>query len=304
MLKALKRIGQRFRLELAFVKHERIGRKRHRADADERFDLENRSAEITRVENTIRAEVSARFDTEVSAAGETEDIALRALSDAEDVERLMRRHFKSELDPLYDELERLKSQLSEAYEAKSAAYHRLQSAQSSLRSWYATSDRPFFGNSGRELPYRSFFGQDLRGRDSLKYKRDDAASDIGDAKDAITRLKRRKSEIGSEIGSIKEDRSRARELREQGLTGKIAADQVHACRTALAAATAEKLTVLEAQAAFAAHLAQQHGLAELRAELEALKAERKAFLKSFSAPEEKARRKKEFERTFGGDIVA
>lgn len=304
MFKAIKRIGQRFRLEVAFISHEREARRCHLINADSQFDIAGLKSKIAGIEKAIEREVKEKFDHKVSEIAAKEGHASSALATAEGNQRLLQRDFKTELAPLYDELERLKHELSGAYEEKSEAYERLSSAKNSLDSWYAKSDRSFFGNKGKELPKYSFFGQSLSDRDYYKRQRDSAASDVSDAKSEIARLKGRKTEVGAQIGSIKQDRARMHELRDRGLNRKIAAENVDTCRSALADATLERQNILRAQSCFATELAARHQITELQDQLNTLKSEREAFLKVFSAQEQKAKRRQDFERLFNGNNPA
>lgn len=304
MFKAIKRIGLRFKLEFALISHEREARRCHHIDADSRFDIAGLKSKIEGIEEAIEREVKAEFDHRVTKVSAKEGHASSALATAEINQRLLQRDFKTELAPIYDELERLKHELSGAYEEKSEAYKRLSSAQSSLERWYAKSDRYFFGNKGRELPKYAFFGQSLSDRDFYKRERDSAASDVSSAKGKIERLKARKTAVGVQIGSIKQDRARMHELRDRGLNRKIVAENVGTCRTALAAVTLEKQNILQARSSFAAELAEHHQISGLRDQLNALRSEREAFLERFSAPEQKAQRRQDFERLFNGNNPA
>jgi hypothetical protein len=90
------------------------------------------------------------------------------VQEAERVAGLFRRDYKSEIGPLYDELNAIKAALAVAYEEKAHAHARLSAAKSSLNAWYAKSERHFFfGNGGRQLPKRAIFGQDLKRRTRL-----------------------------------------------------------------------------------------------------------------------------------------
>lgn len=298
MFKAIRRIGLRLRLEVFCIKHERSAHRRHRADADLHFDIFGLASEITKSEHAVEKEVNGEFGHKLSEAAAQEVHASSALTIAEDNQRLLQRDFKSELDPLYDELARLRQLLSEAYEEKSAAYERLSSAKSSLDSWYAKSDRTFFGNKGKQLPEHAFFGQDLSDRDRHKGQRDSAASDLDDAKRNIARLKGRKSEVGAQIAIIKQDRARMHELRDRRLNRKTAAEHVADCKSSVAAAISATQKVRCARSCYEADLSEQHKLIELRTRLIAMQAQREAFLKTFAAPDEKAKRRSEAERLF------
>ncbi len=304
MFKVIKRIGQRFRLEVAFISHEREARRCNLIDADSRFDIAGLKSKIAGIEKAIEGKVKAKFDHKVSEFSAREGYASSALAIAKDNQCLLERDFKAELARLYDVLERLKRELAEAYEEKSEAYERLSSAKNSLDSWYAKSDRDFFGNKGKELPKKAFFGQSLNDRDYYKSQRDSAASDVSDAKSEIEKLRGRKAEVGAQIRSVKQDRARMYELRDRGLNRKIAAENVGTCRTALEAATLERRNILRAQSSFAAELAGYHQITELRDRLSALILERKSFLEAFSTPEQKAKRRRDFERLFNQNSPA
>ncbi|MEQ1514896.1 MAG: hypothetical protein ABL931_00235 [Usitatibacteraceae bacterium] len=298
MFKSIRRIGLRIKLEIAFIKNERDAHRNHLADADSRFDIAGFEAEITAIESAIEREVKTEFDTKTSAVAAKERHASSALALAESNQRLMKRDFKSELDPLYDELSRLKDNLSDAYERKSDAHKRLSSAKSSLNSWYAKSDRNFFGNKGKKLPKHAFFGQDLSDRDSYKRQRDSAAYNLSAAQNEINRLKGRKRAITAMVGTIKQDRAQMQELRDSGLNRKLAAEHVAHCRAAVSKANIEAARILHDRSIFEAELMERYMLPTLRQRLMAMSLDRDAFVNSFGLPDEKSKRRQAFEQHF------
>ena len=118
----------------------------------------------------------------------------------------------------YDTLNRLKAELSGAYED-------LNSAKTDLDAWYRKSKGNFIGNGGKKLPRHAFFGQSTSDRDSLKHKKDSIYKNIQGLKSDKTRIYNNEIKPAKEsIGRIKEDQKRLRRLRTKGET-KTSLDQ-------------------------------------------------------------------------------
>lgn len=129
------------------------------------------------------------------------------------------RNFQSEIDKNqnrktsgYDTLNRLKAELSDAYED-------LNSTKTDLNNWYQKSKGNFIGNGGKKLPKHAFFGQSTGDRDSLKHKKDSIYKNIQGLKSDKTRIYNNEIKHAKlNIGRIKEDQKRLRVLRSKGET--------------------------------------------------------------------------------------
>lgn len=137
------------------------------------------------------------------------------------------RNFQSEIEKNqdrkisgYDTLNRLKAELSDAYED-------LNSAKVDLDAWYRKSKGNFIGNGRRKLPKHAFFGQSTSARDSLKHKKDSIYKNIQDLKSDKTRVYNNEIKPAKEnIGKIKEDQKRWRGLSTKGQTKTCLANKV------------------------------------------------------------------------------
>ena len=129
------------------------------------------------------------------------------------------RNFQREIDKNqnrktsgYDTLNRLKAELSDAYED-------LNSTKTDLNNWYQKSKGNFIGNGGKKLPKHAFFGQSTGDRDSLKHKKDSIYKNIQGLKSDKTRIYNNEIKHAKlNIGRIKEDQKRLRVLRSKGET--------------------------------------------------------------------------------------
>ncbi|EED31254.1 hypothetical protein NOR53_2828 [gamma proteobacterium NOR5-3] len=184
--------------------------------------------------------------------------------DAEAVQELFNRHFKTELDQIYATKKEIYEQLDDAYgelaaikividsqyRRKDAAFSDLNIAKNEVDRWYrrSNSHMPFYGSAGRKINRNSWFSQDFNDLDRAKSERDDAYSRVVKAKDAIGRTKRSRDVIYSnveglknQVGALRERtravkaaRRRYYELKKEGVdrrTAKVALDRLLARRT-------------------------------------------------------------------------
>lgn len=301
MFNAIRGLFRRAQCEVAFAKEERAAKKRHFEQAASLFDTSAMDDQIQQLQVSIEQAASRKFGTQLSNALREERAAASAYRDAEEKYRLLHRDFKSELAPLYDELNKIKTRISEAYAEKSNAYDRLDSAKSSLNSWYNRSERTFFGNGGKKLPEQAWFGQDLSDRDYYKRSRDNAASDIDIAKRKINSLRRQKADVGKQIGAIKEARKAMFALRDEGLNRKTS--ERHLSKTAQSAATKAnaRRAVEKLRCDFLHECQLQCGLPSLISKVKRKISDRKDFELRFDHTSERAARKKRFEEMFYGN---
>jgi hypothetical protein len=132
---------------------------------------------------------------------------------------LFARNFESEIDKSqnrksagYDTLNRLKNEISGAYED-------LNSAKMALDHWYRKSKGNFIGNGGKKLPKHAFFSQDISDRDSLRNRKNSIYERIQALKGEKDRVFNNEIKPAKEsIGKIKEDQQRLRGLRAKGET--------------------------------------------------------------------------------------
>lgn len=299
MLDTIRRWFQRAKVEAAFVRHEWSAHRDHLKEAASKFDTSRLEVDIERAEALVEDAVNRAFGWKLVEGRNAEVAAQTAIREAERVAGLFSRDFKSDIGPLYDELNTIKAALAVAYDEKALAHARLSSAKSSLNAWYARSERHFFfGNGGRELPKRAIFGQDLSDRDYYKRQRDSAAQEIGEAKYEIDRLKARKAQVGYRIGAMKRDREEWYNLRQIGVNSKSAAQQVTTAYRLASEKHQHRVELEAAQLRFRSASVVEQQLPKLRANLQRMKAERKDFEASFALPEERAKRRRRFETEF------
>ncbi|MBY8338405.1 hypothetical protein KYN89_15255, partial [Alteriqipengyuania sp. NZ-12B] len=280
--------------ELAFLRREISAARVNLEEANRRFDTTEAVAAIKQCEAEIAHAVDKRFSASLNAAATKVDEAQRQLARAISIEKLLKRSFEAELEPLYQQHRNLKEQLNEAHEEKSDAWDRLNSAKSSLDHWHARSKRNFMGNKDRELPRYSLFGQNLSDRDHYKDQRDSAWRDIEEAKDEIEAIKAKLAQLNAEIATVKSDRALMKQHRSDGLNAKLATENSAAARERLDSAKVPLQRLGKEKEDFRRELELEKRLSELRAKPDALRWNRAAFLETFRSPEQRAIRKSAF----------
>lgn len=291
-LAKLKGANRERKIRLAFPTFEAAKRAEHLQISLRKFPTGALEEEVHKLMGDVREEVRAKFEGPIV---ELENEVARVGSEiAQTKEELaiLQHSYKSELDPLYEQLNVLSIETKAAQDGKQKSYADLEKAKERINSWHNKSKRsPFlFGNGGTELPRHSFFGQSLGDLDGYKADKSSASRDIARIRDQLAKLNERRSEIHQGISVIKAARQRMFDLKEQGrsvnrlqlsLSRQQATFLEHASR--LAGLRTERGNALDAAR-------YRTGAFEIERLILALKLKRDDFVKSFDDPEVAAAR--------------
>lgn len=291
MLKQVKRFTAYVRFEFAFQKRERSQRKAHLLNADLRYSTTKLESEISQISAQITLEINDKFANRRSQL--LSDILL-VESDISEIAAnlsIFQRNYKSELQPIYDELDVVKASLQRCYAAKDDAYDDLKSAKASIDSWYGKSDRYIFGNKDRKLPQHSFFRQSHGDLAEYKSDRDEAHDEIGEISKKIGRLKSQKDRLKSSLDAIKADRDKWHTLRNQGINSKMLSIELDLKNTELTTFRNAQMAVENEVLAETAAKQSQYGLFERETQIENLKKQKSDFIALFFSDRAKLKRR-------------
>lgn len=291
MFEQMKRFTAYIQFEFAFQKHERSQKKAHLSNAEIRYSTAKLEDEVSQISAQIAQEIQAEYGARRNHLVNNINEAEFELSQIGVKLSICQRNYKGELQPIYDELEDIKEDLQSLHEAKTRAYSELNSAKSLISSWHTESDGYFFGNRGKKIPQKSFFGQSLDDLQSYKRRRDNAHYEIGAFSDKIAHLKSEKEELRLSLGAIKQDRNIMNTLRNEGLNSKILTIEfdhknarVNAMRKALTSLETKVHTVtLEKQ--------KQYGLLDRREKIQSSIKRKSDFIASFFTDQAKSERR-------------
>lgn len=269
------------RIAFAYLGYERECKKQWVAAAE-------RSFSTSRVEQDIRARmaeplrhVASTFNAPISELEARRANVCRVVSEAKDKLSILERDYKSELDAAYAELNETRAELDECRKNLSDAYDELKEAKSNLDSWYSRAEGNWFGNGGKKLPKHAFFGQDLSDRDSYKYDRDSAASDVGRYKAERTRIQHRMNETRAKVKQIKDARQAMFDLKKAGFDKRIVTSAINTGNNDLRTIGEEIAQTEKSRDQFIHQSKLSLGVYDLEKEVERLLREKDARIKAF-----------------------
>lgn len=259
-------------------------------EAFRKFDHSPYEQEIDRrMADTVR-EVRERFDGPIA-----EIEASNSRSTFEMVRHKRHRDLLSEdhryrLRRAHDQLNKIKPLLDEAYEDRREGFEMRDEAQGNIDWWYRKSERPLFGNRGKEIPKYAFFGQSQNDLARYKDERDEAYACIRNAKERIAEFKPEKQAVSNAIKQLKERQESARRLRALGLSVEIVTKLI-SNESANLEALNQQLSEQEVErAAFLMQRKIALGVDVLEAQIVEMHASKKAHLAAFQAHEAKEAR--------------
>lgn len=269
------------RIAFAYPSYEKQCRKRWIDDAVQTYST-------TRIEQEIKSRmaesmhhVSTAFDALIGELEFNRENVRNVVSDAKAKLALLERDYKTELDGAYKVQNELRAELNICRQNLSAAYDDLNSAKSSLDSWYSRAEGNWFGNGGKKLPNHAFFGQDLSDRDRYKSARDSAASEVGRYKAERTSIERRLDENRSSVVRIKTARQAMFDLKKAGFDKRIVNSTINTGTKDLRTIGEEIAQLMKSRTEYI-HLAKVSlGIYQLETEIERLCREKDAFIKAF-----------------------
>ena len=321
MFKRIKSLILDVRINLDFPRYERQQLIEHERQAQIRFSTMELDIERGKILKAIEYRADSNFNVSISEKEKEKQQYQKPYKEIDSRLSFFLRNYKEELEfiytekedlylkkrALYDELSKIKISLSEAFEEKSNAYSDLNNYKNKIDSWYAKSDRTpwLMGNSGRKIPKNSLFGQNLSELDSYKNYRDSAYKDVQIAKRRIENLKssqhenqlsikdikKRISDLSSQMEQVKKDRSRMYELKKLGYQRKELLAELNKLKTIISLLSVEIDNFLQNKKEFIKHEKYRHGVVDIEAKICKIKAEQSQFLKSFECEVNKQNRK-------------
>ncbi|MGV8867867.1 MAG: hypothetical protein ACOH2S_13150 [Janthinobacterium svalbardensis] len=212
--------GREEKIRLAFPAYEAAKRAEHLNVSLRQFPTGTLEQELHKLMAEVREEVRMKYAESISALEHEIAVIHAEIEKAKKASAkpaVLRRSYKSELAPLYEQLRGLAAESRVAQVAKQEAYAHLESAHEQIENWHNKSKRsPFLaGNSGRALPKHSFFGQSLGDLNGYKVDRSNAASDITRHKKQVELLNSLRREVSQKIELIKAEQQRKFDLKTQ-----------------------------------------------------------------------------------------
>ena len=321
MFEKIKSFFHDIRINLDYPKYERQCRLEHEEQAERAYSTNQLDAERRTLQSKIETQANSKFGSIIKTKREEINRAQSIKKEKEITLSYFTRYYKKELDELYENKDylfskkssiyetkgELSSAISEAFEEKNKAYEELNYYKSQIDSWYAKSDRTpwLFGNSGKELPKHSLFGQSFGDLDSYKYDRDSAYDDVKEAKNRIGDLKQEqhalnseiaeiKQEIGelfNEINQVKKDRSIMYELKKAGHNERDLQRELDGINITIQKTNIELTSSESQKREYIALEKQKYGVIEIESKIKGIKLKKKQFINSFDLEENQQKRK-------------
>lgn len=280
------------KIRLAFPTFEAAKRAEHLRISLRQFPTGALEEEVHKLMGEVREEVRAKFAGPIVALENEVARIGSGIAQASAELVILQHSYKSELDPLYEQLNVLSIETKAAQDEKQKSYADLEKAKERINSWHNKSKRsPFlFGNGGTALPRYSLFGQSLGDLEGYKADKSSASRDIVRLKAQIAKLNERRGEIHQKISVIKAARQKMFDLKEQGRS--VNSLQLSLSRQqATLLELASRLAGLRTERGNALDAARYRtGAFEIERLILALKLKRDDFVKSFDEPDVAAAR--------------
>ena len=288
----LKGANRERNIRLAFPTFEAAKRAEHIRVSLRKFSTGALEEEVHKLMGAAREEVGAKYAGPIVAL-ENEIARIRSeITQTTEELAILKRSYKSELDPLYGQLNVLSVETKAAQDEKQKSYAALEKAKDRINSWHNKSKRsPFlFGNGGTALPRHSFFGQSLGDLDGYKADRSSASQHIARTRDQLAKMAEQGRVIHQKISVIKAARQRMFDLKKQGRS--VNKLQLSLSRQqATLFELAPRLAGFRTERGNALNAARYRtGAFEIERLILALKLKRDDFVKSFDDPEVAAAR--------------
>jgi hypothetical protein len=209
------------RIAFAYLGYERECKKQWVADAERTYSTTNIERNIKALMVEPLLHVASTFNAPIRDLESKRENIRCVVAEAKEKLAILDRDYKSELDVAYIVQNAASGELDECRRKLSSAYDELNSAKSSLDSWYSKAEGTWFGNGGKKLPKSAFFGQDLSDRDHYKYRRDRAASEVGRYKSERSSIVSRLNDARATVKRIKEARQQMFDLKKAGFDKRV-----------------------------------------------------------------------------------
>lgn len=279
------------RIAIAFTAYERNARDRHMASAARRFSIAELEADAARRMAVPLRIADQRFVGPISVSNSKAERLQSQIAACTAQLATFERDYQHELNDLFASKSALIAECRSINSAKAGAYAELEAAADGLNRWHARSKRTFFGNGGKQLPGRSFFGQSLGDRDCLKGERDAAGDDIAGYKQALATRRHTMDQVQERIDRVKADRQEMFNLRSQGYSARGLKNTLHACTGHLDDVKQDIEQLQCALNEFTTAAKHRTGTITIEAEIEKVKNLCDSYIRSFDTEHAKSLRK-------------
>ena len=313
------------RIFLSFFSYNRECRKKHLDTALQRFPISDLESEIHELNSEILGVARVEFSNllvQKNKADRLNDF----IQGLKKKLSFFERKYKCELDDahkkkddlykqkqaLHDEIKILDGLLQEAYSDKDDAYERVNDAQSDIDGWHSASKRTplLFGKGGKKIPEHSLFFMSHGDLAGYKRYRDAAYDDVNSAKSSISYYKSQKQslhgrinefkndihDLKAQIHSIKQDRQRMFDLKNQGYTEESLRKGISINIEHYNDEKKKQDEIQKQKTAFIESLSEERGLNNLKLLLENMMKDKNEFIESFDSEECLLARKAEYRK--------
>jgi hypothetical protein len=281
MFKWLTNIVDDVRIAYSYLGYERGCKKKWVANAEQTYSTANVERDVkTRMAEPLRHAAST-FDAPIRDLESKRENVHRVLAEAKETLAILDRDYKSELDAAYQVQNESNKELEACRNNLSSAYDDLNSAKSSLDSWYSRAEGKWFGNGGKRLPKDSIFGQDLSDRDHYKSQRDSAARAIGRYKCERDSIAKRLENARATVRNIKAARQMMFDLKKEGFDKRIVTSAINIGSHDLSTIANEIDCLDNARSQYIHQSKISLGVYELEMEIKRLNRDKESHIKAF-----------------------
>lgn len=283
MIKWLTNLVDDVRIAFAYISHEKECRKQWVADAEQTYSTAQVDQYIKdRMAEPLR-HVSSTYEVPIRDLESRRENARRVVAEAHEKLAILERDYKTELDAAYKTQNETSDELEECRQKLSSAYDDLNSAKSSLDSWYSRAEGNWFGNGGKQLPKHALFGQDLSDRDHYTARKDSAAREVGSFKSERSSIARRLNDARATVKRIKYARQEMFDLKKAGFDKRIVTSAINNGNNELHSIGAEIAQLAKSRDEYVNRAKASLGVYVLEAEISRLRQERDAHIKAFDS---------------------
>lgn len=250
-------------------------------DAERSYSTVSLKQNIKSLMSEPQRHVLSAYDAPIHDLESRQKSVCRVIAEAMEKLAMLERNYKMELDTAYEVQHEVSKELEECRQKLSCAYDDLNSAKSSLDSWYSRAEGCWFGNGGKKLPKHAFFGQDLSDRNYYKSRRDSAAYDVGRYKSERASIASRLDEARSRVKLIKEERQKMFDLRKAGFDKRIVSSAINNGNIDLRSIDVSIAQLARSRDEYLHQSKVSLGVYQIEKEIERLQREKNAQIKSF-----------------------
>lgn len=283
MIKWLTNLVDDVRIAFAYISHEKECREQWVADAERTYSTVQVKQYIKDRMAEPLLHISTIYEAPIYDLDSKRENVRRVLAEAQEKLTILERDYKTELDAAYKTQNEISEELERCRQRLSSAYDDLNSAKSSLNSWYSKAEGNWFGNGGQQLPKHAFFGQDLSDRDRYKAHRDSAAREVSRYKSERSSISRRLDDARSTVKRIKDARQVMFDLKKAGFDMRIVTSAINNGGNDMRSTEEEIARLAKSRDEYLHRAKTSLGVYALEAEIGRLRHERDAHIKAFDS---------------------